>query len=312
MKVLVAGATGVLGSRLVSALVAAGHIVVGTSRSAERATAVARLGGRGIILDALDRSAVQAALEEHRPDAVIHALTALPPGGPNRPSDLAATNRLRTEGTCNLVDACAAVGVSRLVAESFIGVYGSGSRAPLAEADLPQPPPGDGFAVVQALRSLEDRVLGVDGVVLRYGLLYGRRVPSTEAAIRRLRRRMLPMPGGAPGIASWVHADDATTATIVALERAAGGSVYNVVDDEPVTFGEFFAELAKRVGAPRPMRIPVFLGRLVAPYATRLAVDARLAVTNRKIVNELGWQPEHSTYREGLRELDRGSSGVDG
>jgi nucleoside-diphosphate-sugar epimerase len=312
MKVLIAGATGVLGSRLVPLLVKAGHEAVGTSRSAERAARVERHGGRGIVLDALDRAAVQAVLEEVRPDAVVHALTALPPGGPNRPGDLAATNRLRTEGTRNLVDACSAAGVGRLVAESFIGVYGPGADEALSEETLPPLPPGDGADAARALRRLEEQVIGAGGIALRYGLFYGRGVPSTEAAIRRLRRRMMPMPGGAPGVASWIHADDAAAATMAALERAALGRVYNVVDDQPVTFGEFFDALAAQVGAPRPMRVPVALGRLVAPYATRLAVESRLAASNRRITDELGWRPTRRTFREGLRDFDRGALSADG
>jgi nucleoside-diphosphate-sugar epimerase len=303
MKVLVAGATGVLGRAIVPRLLDRGHEVVGTTRSRARLDTIARTGARGMVMDALDPDATAAALAEVRPRAVIHALTALPPGGPARPADLEATNRLRIEGTRNLLSSARAAGVERFLAESFIGVYGLGDGQLLTEESPLAEVHGPAAAPVEALRSLEEQVLEAAGIALRYGLLYGPSVPSTEATIQRLRRRSLPLPGGAPGVASWIHIHDAATATLAALDRAQPATVLNVVDDEPVAFGEYLAALALAVSAARPARVPTWLGRLVAPYATTLAVKSQLTVSNERLRRELDWQPTFATYREGLKAI---------
>lgn len=116
---------------------------------------------------------------------------------------------------------------------------------------------------------------------------------STEAAVERLRRRRLPLPGGGAGVGSWIHIQDAAAATIAALERAEAGMTYNVVDDEPASFGEYFRELAGLLGAPPPRQLPVWLARLLAPYVTAIAVDARLRVANDKLCRDLGWEPAY-------------------
>jgi 2-alkyl-3-oxoalkanoate reductase len=306
VKVFVAGAGGVLGRHLLPLLIDAGHEVVGTSRSLERLVDIESVGAEAVKLEALDRQAVADAVAAARPDAIVHALTALPPAGPSRVADLDATNRLRIEGTANLLAAARHAGVERFVAESLIGVYGSRAGVePLTEDAPLADVPAAGAGVVGALRSLEEQVLGSGGIALRFGFFYGADVPSTQAAIARLRRRLLPMPGGAPGVASYVHVDDAASGIVAALERGRGGEAYNIVDDEPVSFGEFFRRLAVSAGAPAPVSIPVWLGRLVAPYATALAVDAQLPASNHRARSELGWQPAFATVREGLAAFGR-------
>jgi len=303
MRVLVAGATGALGRPLVRGLVEAGHEVIGTTRSPHRRSLVERLGGQGVVMDALDRVAVAAAVAQARPDAVIHALTALPPAGPVRLRQLEATNRLRLQGTANLVAAAQQARVGRLIAESFIGVYGLGTGELLTE-ESPLPESGGRAATaIAALRSLEEQVLGVGGIVLRYGFFYGAGVASTQAVVERLRRRRLPLPGGGSGVGAWIHIQDAAAATIAVLEHAEAGVTYNVVDDEPASFGEYFGELAGLLGAPPPRRVPVWLARLLAPYATAIAVDARLRVANGKLRRDLGWEPAYRTCRAGLKEV---------
>lgn len=308
MKVLVAGAGGVLGRHLLPLLIDAGHEVVGTSRSLERLVDIESVDAEAVRLDALDRQAVIDTVAAAQPDAIVHALTALPPAGPSKVSDLDATNRLRTEGTANLLAAAGEAGVERFVAESLIGVYGRTAGDLLTEDASLADVPAEGAGVVGALRSLEEQVLSAGGICLRFGFFYGADVPSTQAALARLKRRLLPMPGGGPGVASYVHIEDAARGTFAALERGVSGEAYNIVDDEPVTFGEFFRHLAQAGGAPPPMRIPIWLGRLAAPYATALAAEARLGASNAKARNELGWQPAYPTYREGLATLSTPST----
>jgi 2-alkyl-3-oxoalkanoate reductase len=308
VKVFVAGATGDLGRPVVRLLVEAGYEVWGMTRTPGKRGLLVDLGARPVVADALDPGAMERALAEARPEAVLHLLTALPRTGPLRARDLRATNELRQRGTANLVRAALAAGARRLVAESVIGVYGLASEEVVTEdSPLPHPDPHSGLgAAIAAMRSLEEQVLGADGlegIVLRYGLVYGPDVGSTESAIERLRNGRLPVPGGGPGLGSWIHVEDAATATVAALERGEAGGVYNIVDDEPTSLGTLLATIAEAVGARPPRPVPVWLGRLLAPYATTLATRAHLRVSNERAKRELGWAPRFPTIREGMDQL---------
>jgi 2-alkyl-3-oxoalkanoate reductase len=306
MRVFVAGATGALGLPLVRRLVATGHEVVGLTRSQTKAGFLRDLGARATVGDALDASALRAAVVESRPDAVVHALTALPPRGPFRVSELEPTNRVRIQGTANLIAAAVDAGARRLVAESVALVYGDTGDATATETSPGSVPHGALRPAMDAVRSLEDQVLGasragrLEGMVLRFGLFYGPGVASSDFMIRLLRRRMFPLFGGGRSVASWIHVEDAATATIAALERGRPGEVYNIVDDEPSTLREYVTELARIVRAPRPFSMPAWLARLLGPLPGTLAT-AHLRVSNEKAKRELGWKPAYPTYREGLR-----------
>ncbi len=304
MRILVAGATGTLGVPLVRALLRAGHEVVGLARTPSRQAAIEALGATAVVADALDAGGLEAAARRAAPEAVVHALSALPRGGPTKASDLEATNLLRVTGTANLLAAAVAAGARRLVAESMVFAYGYGDfgTEPLTE-DVPLAPPDPAVAAaVEALRRLERQVLRaerIEGVALRYGLFYGAGTGSTRAMVARLRRRMLPLPGGGHGIGSWIHVHDAATATVAALQRGRPGAVYNVVDDRPVAWRDFARELARVTGAPAPASLPLWLCRLVAPYGTRF-LATRLPVSNARARQELAWTPAFPTYRDGL------------
>jgi nucleoside-diphosphate-sugar epimerase len=268
-RVFVAGGTGVLGSAAVPLLREAGHEVVIASRSGE------------VRMDALDGEAVRAAVEQARPDFVVNALTALPAGGPRKASDLEPTNRLRRVGTDNLAAASEAVGAC-LISESFL----------LANV------PGGGEAT-EALLHLERTTLGVNGVVLRFGLFYGPGSRVTDEQAAALKKRKLPLPGGAPSVFSFVHMEDAGRAVAAAVDRGEPGTIYEVADDQPVALGTFLTELARVTGAPKPRRIPLWLAKLVAPYATGFAAGLNVPLNNARL-KELGWAPRHATYAEGL------------
>jgi 2-alkyl-3-oxoalkanoate reductase len=309
-RVLVAGASGTLGRPLVGVLLAGGYQVAGLTRAPSRRHLIESLGAEAVVADALDADALRAAVQRAAPDVVVHLLTALPAGGPTKASDLAATNRLRRTGTTNLLAAAVAAGTRRLVAESMVLVHGFGDfgATPLTEAEPLRPPGRTEVALVGAVRDLERQVLEADtasrieGIVLRYGMLYGAATGSTQAMVRRLRRWQLPLPGGGYGSISWIHVDDATTATVAALERGRPGEVYNVVDDEPVRWRDYTTQLARLADAPPPPSLPLWLSRLVAPFGTRL-LTSRLPLSNAKARRELGWAPAFPTYREGLAEL---------
>ena len=320
-RVLVAGATGALGRPLVRRLVEHGVEVAGLTRHASRARLVGDLGAEPVVADALDAAVITAAVVAARPDAVVHALTAIPKRGPLRPGDLDRTNRVRRAGTANLLAASRLAGARRFVAESMVFVYGFGDHGeePLTEdgaAPSDEAKPWLAEAVA-SVRDLEAQVRSattrgeVDGVLLRFGFFYGVGA-GTDLMARLLRRRLLPVPGAGAGVGSWIHIEDAAAAVVAALAHGRPGEAYNIVDDEPVRFREFARTLARELGAPEPYRIPAWLGRLLAPLLMA-DLESRIPVSNAKARRELQWSPQFPTYREGLgnvaERLDRRGAG---
>lgn len=309
MDVFVAGATGTLGRPLVRALVGRGHRVVGLTRSAARRGIVEADGAEPAVADALDARALARAVAGARPSHVVHALTALPAGGPTRRRHLAATNALRIEGTQNLLRAAIEAGARRLVAESFFAVNGPvEAESPVDEdAAFAEVPAGAFRDGVLALREMERHLaLAASGgafetVVLRFGGFYGPGVPTTEALVAQLRAGRGVSPPRA-GCTPFIHVDDAVTATMAALERGRPGAVYNIVDDEAVTYSEFIDTAASVLGARTPRRLPWWLLRLLAPLAAEL-VSWRLPLANARAKVELGWSPSYRTPYDGLARL---------
>jgi nucleoside-diphosphate-sugar epimerase len=309
-RILVAGATGTLGRPLVTALVDAGHDVVGLTRTAAKERAIRQLGATPVVADALDAEALLSAVRSAAPEVVVHLLTALPTGGPTKESHFAATNRLRRRGTANLLAAATAAGVRRLVAESVVYAFGFGDHGtvPLTEV-APLRPPGRASAeLVASARALEHQVLeasrrgDIEGIVLRYGLLYGAETGSTQAMVDRLRKRRMPLMGRGDGVASWVHVSDAVRATVAAIDRGQPGEIYHIVDDQPAAWRNYLPHMACVVGAPAPRSLPVWLTRMIAPYGARF-MTTRLPVDNGKARRQLDWTPALPSYRAGLAEL---------
>lgn len=304
MKVFVAGATGVLGRPLVPALVAAGHEVTGTTRSSAKLASIEAAGATGVVCDALDRSSVQRAVATAAPEVVIHQLTALPDSVTKLRRGSEATNRLRREGTRNLVDAAVAVGARRIIAESIAFLYPP--TGPLATEDTPRWQDGaEPYAsLIGALTELEEKVTGtpgIEGIVLRYGTLYG---PGTWYAAdgdltTQLRKRRLPVVGSGGGVTSFLHVDDAATATVAALDRGAPG-IYNVADDDAVTFADLFPALAALLGAKPPRHVPAWLARPLAGAAGIAVMTGQRGASSEKARRELGWQPSYPSWREGF------------
>ena len=294
MNVFVAGGSGAIGVPLVRALVAAGHQVTASTRSPANAAMLNSLGATPAIADALDAEALTRAVAGAHPTHVIHQLTALPKGGPTSARDLVATNTLRVEGTRNLIAAAIAAGATRIVGGSFALMGASASGVP----DEVRP-------AAAAVQSMESQILeasrsrAIEGVVLRYGLFYGLEAASTVAMMARARRRMLPTIRGDRSLLPCIHLDDAASATVAALDRAPDGSTYDIVDDQPVSFSEIVRAVADAAGAPKPIAVPAWLPRLVAPYMARM-IALRLPLSNARARAELGWRPSFPTIHEGL------------
>jgi nucleoside-diphosphate-sugar epimerase len=290
-------------------LVEAGHEVVGMTRSPEKVDALRAAGVEPAVCDALDREGVRAAVTAARPEAVVHQLTDLPRALDPRDFEgsFAANNRLRIEGTRNLVDAARAAGARRLVAQSIAFVYAPRGGAIKSEEDaLDLDASQPRVRTVQAVAALETSVTeteGIDGLVLRYGYFYG---PGTAYAhdghiADLVRRRRFPIVGRGSGIFSFVHVDDAARAAVLALERGAPG-VYNVVDDEPAQAADWLPVYADALGAPPPRRVPRLLARIVAGEYVVLMMTEQRGASNAKAKSELGWEPRYPTWRSGFRE----------
>ena len=307
MKILVVGASGAIGSRLVPRLFARGHEVIGTARSRERAERVRALGAEAVTLDALDAWAVREAVAAARPDAIVHQATALADFDLRRFADtFALTNRLRTEGTGHLIEAARAAGVERFVAQSYAGwTYARAGGPPATENDSwDADPPEELRSTFEAIRELERAVLAFDGLVLRYGAFYG---PGTSLdpdgeQTEAVRKRKFPLVGDAGGVWSFVHVDDAAAATLAAIEHGRPG-IYNVVDNDPAPVREWLPYLATVAGAKPPRRVPTWLAkRFVGEHGVVMMTQTR-GFSNAKAKRELGWRPQHASWRDGFRAV---------
>jgi nucleoside-diphosphate-sugar epimerase len=306
MRVFLAGATGAIGRRLVPMLIAEGHAVTGMTRSPEKAEELRAAGAEPVVADALDRAAVQAAVREAQPEAVIHQLTALPQRIDPRKieRDFALNDRLRSEGTRLLVDAAKAAGAKRIVAQSIAFAYAVGPAGTVhRESDPLLPDPPKSFRrTAHALADLESTVLGANGIVLRYGYFYGpgTSISSSGSMVEDLGRRRLPIVGRGTGVWSFIHIDDAARATVAALGHE-GTGIYNVVDDDPAPVAEWVPALATAVKAPKPWHVPAAIARLVAgEYGVSVMTQGQGA-SNELAKRDLGWQPTHASWREGFR-----------
>ena len=291
MRVFVAGGSGTIGVPLVRSLVRSGHAVTAATRSMIRA-----LGATPVVVDALDADALAEAVRSASPTHVIHQLTALPKGGVRQASELEPTNRLRDEGTRNLLHAAVAARAKRLIGGSF---------ALLRSEAMPAAAGSPGEAAGEAVRSMESQILeaararSIEGIVLRYGLFYGAGAPSTRELVALVRRRLLPAIRHDEGQLPFVHLDDAVSATVAALDRGRSGETYDIVDDRPTSLSDMVRTLAAATGAPPPFTVPAWLFQLFMPYLARL-MATRLPLSNRKASVDLGWRPRYPTIRDGL------------
>ena len=302
MRVFVAGASGVIGPPLVAQLVAAGHEGTGMTRS--RPEVVERAGGTAAVCDVFDSAALREAVGDA--DVVVHELTALPHRfDPRRKRLYDETNRVRTEGTRNLLEAA---GDRRIVCQSIAFAYRPHAEPVVLDEDAPlftDAPPPFGSAT-RAVTEMERMVLEAGGLILRYGWFYG---PGTYygeggSTARDVAKRRFPVVGEGSGLFSFVHVDDAAAATVAAVERGAPG-VYNVVDDEPAPMREWLPAYADAIGARRPLRVPVWIARLVAGKAVAAMASTLPGASNARAKRELAWEPRWPSWRIGFREAPR-------
>ena len=305
MRVFVAGASGVIGRPLTRELVEAGHEAIGTTSREENTAAIEAAGGRPVVCDALDADAVKAAVVEASPDVVISQLTRLPRDYNPRKIDYGPTNRARYEGGRNLIAAAREAGARRFVSQSIAFIYApEGDMVKDEEArpwvDAPEPFASGAKATLDHERGVLEAP-GIEGVVLRYGLFYG---PGTyyapgESVAEQVRRRRFPIVGRGEGVFSFVHVDDAASATVAALDRGAGG-IYNIVDDEPARERDWLPVYAEALGAKPPRRVPTWLARIFGGSFAAIMATGLRGASNAKARRELGWEPRYPSWRDGF------------
>jgi nucleoside-diphosphate-sugar epimerase len=305
MRVFVAGGTGVIGRRLVPQLVARGHQVTATTTGPGKLGSLEQLGADAVVMDGLDAVSVGEAVAAARPDAIVHQMTAIRVAGKPDMKHIdrwfATTNRLRTEGTDHLLAAAEATGVSHFVAQSYASWNGIRKGGWVkTEEDPLDPEEGTMMHVgAEAIRHVEDVVLRADGAVLRYGGFYG--PGATDDQVELVRKRQFPLVGGGTGYSSWVHLDDAASATVLAVEQKARG-VFNIVDDEPAPASEWLPYLAECAGAKRPMRVPKWLARMLAGEVAVTMMTEGRGFSKAKARRELGWELRYPSWRQGFKE----------
>jgi nucleoside-diphosphate-sugar epimerase len=306
MRVFVAGGSGVLGRRLIPRLVERGHDVVASTTSAAKLGLLQRLGAEGVVMDGLDADAVSSAVAAARPDALAHEMTAISLSHAGKPDIkhpdrwFAGTNRLRTTGTDNLRAAAKAAGVRRIVSQGYASWNGDPKGPPVqTEETTLNLMHGTASEVgLLALQHTEERVLDAGGAVLRYGALYG--PGATDDQVELLRKRQYPLVGDGAGYSSWIHLDDAASATALAFEQGVDG-VLNVVDDEPAQARDWLPYLAECAGAKPPMHVPVWLARVLAGDQAVVMMTQGRAFSNAKAKSVLGWSLTYPSWRQGFR-----------
>lgn len=298
MRILVVGASGIIGRRLVPQLAERGHQVTGTSRSAARAGQLRSLGAEPAVLDVLDAGAVRDLVAATRPEAIIYQATALSGVSFSRNMDraFAPTNELRTTGTDNLLAAARDAGAPKFIAQSFAPLRYAHVGGPVKDEDDPliTDPPAPARQMFAAMTHVDQAVTAAGGIALRYGGFYG----EADAMVRAVRKRQFPLIGDGGGIMSFIHVEDAAAATVRALD-AAGPAIYNITDDEPAPMREWLPALAAALGAKPPFRVPAWVGRLAMGKTLTMMTEARGA-SNAKARKELNWTLRYPTWRTGF------------
>ena len=301
MKVFIAGASGVLGRRLVRQFVARGHSAIGQVRSAKAESAVREAGGEPRHADLFDAESLARAAEGC--DIVIHAATAIPVKQKTTPADWAMNDHIRRKGTRCLTEAAAKIGAKTYLQQSITWV----SR-PKNESAFDEDTPTVAEPAIQSAIDAEtiareaESAEGFTVSILRGGFFYDCESAHTRMIAEALRKRQMPIIGGGEAAWAMIHTDDAASAYVIAAEKPRSG-VWHIVDNELVPVRTFLKEFAARLGAPEPRRVPVWLAKWLAGEQAVEYFTRSTKTTNARFRHDFGWTPRYPTYREGLEQI---------
>ena len=302
MRVFVAGATGVLGRLVVREMVARGHAVTGLARSATNAAVLRWLDAAPAAGDLFDADSLARAAAGA--DVVMHLASAIPSGTRQTLRDWQMNDRIRTEGTANLLEAACRVRARFYIQQSEIAVYGSTSENWVDEGSPVVPHRVlDSAVAMECLVREAGELHGVPAAILRGGTLYHPESPRTRQMIAGLKAGRLPVIGMGANFWSLIHGEDFALACALAAETHPAGETFLVVDDEPVRWRDLFTHIAREAGGPRPRYLPPVVARLAVGRLTADLLTASLRCRNGKLKRQLGWQPCFPTYRHGFAAL---------
>jgi 2-alkyl-3-oxoalkanoate reductase len=302
MKVFIAGATGVLGRRMVRQFSGRGHRVVGLARDEKGRETIRRLGGEAVVGDIFDADSLAAAVGQA--DVVIHAATSIPARVSGDRAGWELNDRLRREGTRALVEAAARVGAKTYIQQSVVWVARPADDS-FFEEQTAVGEPGELYRSAfdgERIAAGAGEKYGFNVAVLRCGGFYAPDAHHTRAFARGLLKRRLPLVGAGDAVSANLHADDAAGAFVAAAEAGARG-LWHVTDDEPTTIREMLFEFARQLGAPTPRRVPLWLARLFVPKVEIDFFTRSTRTSNRLFREEVGWSPRFPSFREGLEDV---------
>jgi 2-alkyl-3-oxoalkanoate reductase len=301
MKVFIAGASGVLGRRLVRQFVARGHAVIGLARSPKSESAVSEAGGEPRHADLFDAESLAKAAEGC--DTVIHAATAIPVKQKTTLADWAMNDHIRRKGTRCLTEAAAKIGAKTYLHQSIAWVARPKDESPFDEDSPVVPEPAIQSAIdAEAIAREAESAEGFTVSILRSGFFYDSESAHTRMLADALRKRQMPIIGGGEAMWAMIHSDDAASAYVVAAEKPQSG-VWHIVDNELVQMGTFVKEFAARLDAPAPRRVPAWLARWLAGEQAVEYFTRSTRTNNAPFRRDFGWTPRYPTYREGLDQI---------
>lgn len=310
MRILVAGATGVMGRALLPRLQEAGHTVFGLARTPRGLLDVSLTGATPVRGDVLDAGAILRAVREAHPEVIVNLTSAIPRRLRVQPEDWAEDERVRVEGTVNLLTAARETDV-RLFVQSSAGYV----CAPRGEDWIDEEAPLSTHPFLRAMLRMEEQVRAapIPGVLLRFAALMAPDAWHTQQSVTALRRGLLPIIGDGSAYLSLIHVEDATQAVLCALASpdVAAGRVYNVVDNAPARMREVLPFAAHALGASPPRMVPAFLARMLVGALTLEVFTASYRLSNARIRRELGFEPRYPTYREIWTQIAQAVSGKD-
>lgn len=302
MRVFIAGATGVLGRRMVRQFLERNHKVAGLARDEKAAQAIQKLGGEAVIGSIFDADGLAAAVG--KADVVIHAATAIPAKVSSNVDDWAMNDRLRREGTQALTATAAKLGAKTYIQQSVVWVARPADDSFFDEStkvDKPDELYASAFDGEQIALEAGER-FGFKTAVLRCGGFYAPDATHTRIFAEGLLKRRLPLIGAGKAISANIHAEDAASAFVTAAEAGKTG-LWHVTDDAPTTIKDMLFEFARRLDAPAPRRIPLWIARLFVWKGVIDFFTRSTRTSNSLFRKEFGWSPQFSSFQEGFQEV---------